>query len=106
MPPVKGHVSPACAHCLSGSLPFNGELQELKAAQQEDIPDVSGDPLSEWHGSGRFTSLFHVLSLKMVNLLLFLLYYLKHFFCNKYGFIIVKNFSFKISVYLDIFIEI
>lgn len=71
MPPVKGHMSPACAHCLSGSLPFDGELQELKSTQQEDIPDISGDPLSEWHGSERFTSLFHVLSLKMVNLFFF-----------------------------------
>lgn len=102
MPPVKGHASPACAHCLSGTLPFDGELQELKSGQQEDIPDVSRDPLSEWHGSGRFTSLFHALSLIMVNLFFFfLLNYLKNFFCNKYGFIVFKTFSFKISIYLN-----
>lgn len=63
MPPAKGPMSHACAHCLSGRLPFGGEVQELKFTLQEDIPDVSRDPLSGWHGGGNFTSLIYFIFL-------------------------------------------
>lgn len=42
--PLKGHLSPAWAHCVSGRLPCGGESQ-LKLTLQEDIPSVNTVPL-------------------------------------------------------------